>query len=255
MMLFSNEAKAIKEKKHAADSTWNEWNFRISPFFWYLGFKGTIYRPPQPSTMPEPPPPRYDIDVGFRDISSKIKFALMLAGQYRNKHIITQFNFSSLILESEAITPKEILLENNNINLKYVGGDFSLGYRAVKNSKFEFDPLLGVKFIYFDIGLSSEVIGVPLENERSRFWYDPFIGANLKYRPHQRVELAGYVDFGPPLVDDINSYQLMAGASYHFTKTFLVSLGYRLYHLDFPADEAIFNGNMKGWLMRLGFQF
>ena len=27
--------------------------FRISPFFWYLGLKGKIIKPPEPSNLPE----------------------------------------------------------------------------------------------------------------------------------------------------------------------------------------------------------
>jgi hypothetical protein len=237
------------------DSTWNDWNFRISPFFWYIGFKGTIYRPPQPVQMPEPPPPKYEIDVGFNDIKNSIKFALMLAGQYRNEHIVTQFNFSSLILESEAITPLELLLKDNIINLKYFGGDLGLGYRVVKKPKFEFDVLLGVKFVYFDIGLTSKVAGTAKKYERSQLWIDSSIGTNLKYRPHHRIEFYGYADYGPPVIDKIDSYQFMAGASYLISRTVHLSLGYRLYHLDFPKEESIYVGDIKGWIMRLGFQF
>ena len=232
IVCFHPGHKTSAKERQQLDSTWNDWNFRISPFFWYMGFKGTIYRPPQPTQMPQPPPPKYDIDVGFKDIRSSIKFALMLAGQYRNKHVVTQFNFSSLILESEAITPLELVLTDNIVNLKYFGGDLGLGYRFVKNPKFEFDALLGLKFVYFDIGLSSKAVGIPIDYERSKGWVDSFLGTNIKYMPHPRIELTGYADFGPPLADDINSYQFIAGASYLFSKTFFVicrlsSLSYR----------------------------
>lgn len=255
-LLLCSKGYGFDETSQKQDSTWNEWNFRISPFFWYIGLKGTIYQPPQPTNYPIPPPPKYDIDVGFKDIRKSIKFAMMLAGQYRNKHIVAQFNFSTLILESEAITPYELILQDNIVNLKYFGGDLGLGYRVIKNPKFEFDALIGIKFIYFDIGISTNLGGsVPIEGERSATWLDPVIGINLKYRPYYRIELAGYADYGPTLTDEINSYQFMAGASYLFTKTFLVSVGYRLYHVNFPKNEAIFNGDIKGWIMRLGFQF
>ena len=59
---FNSEAK----EKSKSDTTWNEWNFRINPYFWFMGFKGTIYRPPQPTLMPEPPPQKFDIDVGLK---------------------------------------------------------------------------------------------------------------------------------------------------------------------------------------------
>lgn len=242
-------------EKHKADSTWNNWNFRISPYFWYIGFKGTIYRPPTPSNFPEPPP-KYEIDVGFKDIKNSIKFALMLAGQYRNDHIIAQFNVSSLVLESEAITPLDLLLQDNIVNLTYVGGDLGIGYRVVKNPKFEFDALLGVKFVYFKIGLSTNLPGiVEINGERDRLWVDPVLGINLKYRPFRKVEFVGYADIGPSALNDIFTSQVMAGASYVFTKTFLLTIGYRYYTVEFPKSEAIFNGAIKGWIMKIGFQF
>lgn len=238
------------------DSLKNNWNFRISPYFWYIGFKGTIYRPPQPVNYPIPPPPQYEIDVGFKDIKNSIKFALMLAGQYRNRHIVAQFNYSALILESEAITPLELLFQDNIVKFTYMAGDVGVGYRVIKNPKFEFDALLGMKFLYFQIDLKTNLLGnVPIQGNRSRLWIDPVIGANLRYRPHPNIEFSGYVDFGPPFPDDINSYQAMINTKYLFTKTFWLALGYRTYHVDFPRDEAIFNGNVKGWYMKIGFQF
>jgi len=251
---FFNQIQA--QSKHELDTTWNEWKFRISPYFWYIGFEGTIYRPPQPTNYPIPPPPKFDIDVGFKDIRNNIKFALMLSGTYRSEHIITNFNISSLVLESEAITPLELLLQDNIVKLAYFGGDVTVGYRAINKPKFELDALLALKFIYFGIGLKTNIVGVvPVEGERSRFWVDPAIGINLIYRPHRKVEFNGLADIGPAFPDNIFNYQLMLGANYYFTKTFLVTLGYRTYALEFSRDEAIFNGDIKGWIMRLGFQF
>ena len=247
---------SIAQEKQKTDSTWNNWNFRISPYFWYIGFKGTIYKPPVPTILPIPPPPEYEIDVSFLDIRNSIKFALMLAGQYRSEHIVAQFNLSSLVLESEAITPFDYLLQDNIINLTYVAGDVDVGYRILKNPKFELDGLLGLKFIYFKIGLSTKLLGeVPAEGARDRLWLDPVIGTNLRYRPHRKIEFVGYADFGPAFPDNVITYQVVGSAKYLFTKTFHVSLGYRLYSVKFQKENAIYNGQVKGWLMKVGFQF
>jgi len=142
----------------------------------------------------------------------------MLAGQYRSKHIVTQFNFSFLILESEAITPLELVFQDNFINLAYIAGDLGVGYRVVKKTKFEFDILAGIKYMYFKIDLKTNLFGnVMVEDERSKYWIDPAISSNIIYRPHRKMEFAGFVDFGPPFPDNINSYQVMAAANYLFT--------------------------------------
>ncbi len=76
-----------------ADTTdYNNWKFRISPYFWFVGFKGTIYKPPQPAQLPNPEE-SIDIDISFRDIQNHLKFALMIAGEFRGEKITFQFNY------------------------------------------------------------------------------------------------------------------------------------------------------------------
>ncbi len=124
------------KNKHPEDTTWNEWHFRISPYFWYIGINGELLRPSQPEQLPIPPPPEYEIDVGFKEIKNSIKFAAMLAGKYRTGRFVSQFNFASLILESEAITPFELLLEDIVLNFSIFTGDLSGGYRIIYKGKF-----------------------------------------------------------------------------------------------------------------------
>lgn len=235
---------------------WNDWDFRVSPYFWFVGLKGEINRPPAPVNPEEPPPPKYEVDVGFKDIRNSIKFALMLAGQYRGNRLVAQFNFSSLILESEAITPLELILEDNIVNLTYFGGDLEVGYRVIKNPKFELDALAGLKFFYFGIDVSTKVGGsIPVEGARSRGWMDPTLAVNIRYNPHKKLSFVGYGDIGIPGIGSDFSSQFITMVQYHFTKTFFTSLGYRSYFLKIPEDEAIFNGQLQGWIARLGFQF
>lgn len=245
------------EAQEARDSIpWNDWNFRISPYFWFIGLEGEIIRPPEPSNYPIPPPPKYEIDVGFRDIQNSIKFALMLAGQYRGERIVAQFNFSSLVLESEAITPLELLLQDNIVRLSYFGGDLEAGYRFIRNPKFEMDGLVGVKFLYFGIDLKTNVLGAQqVEGARSKGWLDPVLGVNLRYNPHRKISLLGYGDVSIPGVGTDFSGQFLSMAQYHFTPAFFASLGYRSYVMEIPDEDAIFTGQLKGWILRVGFQF
>lgn len=235
---------------------WNDWNFRVSPYFWFIGLQGEIYRPPTPVNPIEPAPPKYNVDVGFKDIQNSIKFALMLAGQYRGKRIVAQFNFSSLILESEAITPLELLLQDNLIKLTYFGGDLEAGYRFIRNVKFELDALVGLKFFYFGLDLSTNITGnVEVAGAREKGWLDPILGVNLRYYPHKKFSFLGYGDVAIPGIGSDFSGQIIAVSQFHLTPTFYVSAGYRSYYINIPENEAIFNGAIKGWIVRIGFQF
>jgi len=254
LLLFA-VISAQGKNKHPEDSTWNNWHFRVSPYFWLIGINGEIYQPPKPALAPEVEP-TYEIDVGFKDIKNSIKFAAMLAGKYRSKVFVTQFNFATLILESEAITPLDLLLQDIVVKLSYFSGDLSAGYRIIRKDKFELDALVGLKFIYFKIGGRSRIFGkIPLEGERDVLWLDPVIGTNIIYRPLKRVELGAYADFGGGLYGSNISFQVIGGATYKITRTFHMSLGYRLWGVEHEFDDAIFNGHVKGWLIRFGFQF
>ena len=256
-LLLLSVSSAFGQSQMETDSIqWNNWSFRLSPYIWAIGFEGELYRPPQPGNFPEPTPPKYEIDVGFRDIRNSIKFIMMLGGQYRGERWVAQFNSSALIIESEAITPLDLLLQDNVVRLTYFGGDLEAGYRVLKNPKFEIDALLGLKFIYFGVDLASAVGGdVDVEGARDKGWIDPVLGANFRYNPIRKFSLVGYADLGIPVFGTDRSFQFIGMAQYHFTKTFYTSIGYRHYDIQIPEDEAIFNGSLKGFILHLGFQF
>ncbi|MCU4177424.1 DUF481 domain-containing protein [Carboxylicivirga sp. N1Y90] len=250
------------------DSTYNKWHFRTGPYVWLLGFQGTIIRPPEPPGNPpvEGPPeigtlpeaaPRYDIDLSFRDIRHSIKFALMFTGQYRNDFMVAQFNVSSLVLRSGFKTPFDFFLQNSFTDLTYVGGDFGLGYRLIKKKQFDIDVLLGAKFAYFKVGITSEIFGrKPVSISRDNLWVDPLFATNIKYRFNSKVEIVSYGDLGPGFFarDDF-SYQYIIGINYLFTKSFLTTLGYRHIYYETPNKDALYQGSIKGPLLRLCFQF
>ncbi len=238
-----------------SDST-NNWHFRISPYFWFIGFNGTIYKPPAPIQTPIPPPPEYEIDIGFRDLSSSIKYAMMLAGEFRTKNTVTIFNYSGLILEGDIVTPADLILQNVRVRLDYHAGDLTTGYRFVKSGKWEVDGLAGIKSIYFGISGNTDIAGtIPFEGDRYRFWVDPIVGARVIYSPIKKLEIMIYGDFGGFLRGSESNNQFIGGISYFFTDTFFTSVGYRNWRIKVDESEAIFNGTIKGWLVRIGFQF
>ncbi|MCZ6693716.1 MAG: hypothetical protein O6939_07410 [Bacteroidetes bacterium] len=231
------------------------WHVRISPYFWFIGFEGTVYRPPVPTILPEPPP-SYEFDLSFKEISKSIKYAMMLAGEYRAKNIISIFHYTGLILEGDAITPIDLILQNTHLRLSYHSGDLSVGYRFVKTNKWEVDGLAGFKFIFFSIEGKSNLAGmVPIKGNRSESWADPIFGARIIYSPIKKLEFMVYGDVGGFLIGPELNNQFIGGISYFFSNTFFTSLGYRHWHLKVDETEAIYNGKVKGWLVRIGFQF
>ncbi len=256
LLIVFSSTNVLGQAEQETDSLWTGRKFRISPYFWYIGLKGTIYKPPQPTNFPEPVPPKFDIDVGFKDIKNSIKFAWMMSGHYRGEDVVVQFNMSTLTLESEAITPLELVLTDNIVRFTHVAGDLGVGYRIVRNPRIQVDGLLGLKFVYFKIGLNTNVAGEEVEGSRARAWYEPVVGVNVLYRPMRKIELVGYADYGGKVFNNNITYQAAALFNFHFTRTFFLSLGYRTYYVDFTTEEdVIYSGNLKGWIMKIGFEF
>jgi hypothetical protein len=257
LLFFGLSTPLLAQKKSKEEKKgFHEWNLRLSPYFWFVNLNGTSHRPPVPANLPEPPPPSYQIDVSFKELSSSIKFAMMLNGEYRIKRISTVFNYASLILEGSAVTPLEIILQGIETRLEYHSGDISVGYRAIKSDKWELDFYGGVKFVYLGISASTNIGGfLPIEGSRSENYVDPIIGVRVVYRPIPRLDIGLYTDIGGSFSESEINNQVIASASFAVSRNVIITAGYRYWAIDLTREDAIFSGSIYGWVTRIGFQF
>lgn len=257
LLIIGLSTPLIAQKKSKEEKKgFHEWNLRISPYFWFVNLKGTANRPPAPSNLPYFPPPTRDVDVSFKELSSSIKFAMMLNGEYRLKRISTFFNYASLILEGSAVTPLELILQGIEGRLEYHSGDISIGYRAIKSEKWELDIYGGVKFVYFGISASTNIGGyAPIEGNRSENYVDPILGVRVIYRPIKRLDIGAYADLGGSFSDSEINNQIIASATFAVSRNFIITAGYRYWAINLTREDAIFSGAIYGWVTRIGFQF
>lgn len=234
----------------------DEWYIRISPHFWFVHLKGEIVGPPIPVIPVNPiePEPKHEIDVTFGELKGSIKFAFMGSGQYVQNRIITRFNVTSLILEADFLTPYDIVLQDVKGRFEYFSGDIGFGYDVLNRPKVSLFVIGGFKFIYMHIGLKTTVLGMyPIEGERSKWFTDNVIGAYFRYRPIKRLELTAYGDIGFLIGKEITS-QVIIEANFFITPWFYVAGGYRYWYVNVPKDEAIYNGQITGSVVKIGFQ-
>lgn len=265
VVLFSIPSRPVSAQgAFKYDSTWSKWNVRLVPHLWLLGIHGNIVRPPQPENLPGFPPipeqlpkvDKYEIDLGFKEVRNSLKFAIMLNGRYQQEWFVTQLNISSIILEGEAITPNEYVLQNNILNLAYAGGDLGAGYRIIRKPRLELDALLALKFVYTRVRIATDILGNRhLEGAHKLFWTDPVIATNLLYRPIPRLELVFYGDIGYTILNKDLSYQFSGNVNFILSKLIFLSAGYRNYYAEIPEDQAVFWGTLSGMVIRIGFQF
>ena len=178
----------------------------------------------------------------------------MGSGQYIQNRFITRFNITSLILEADFLTPYDIILQDVKGRFEYFAGDIGFGYDVLNKSNVNLFVLGGFKFIYMYIGLKTTVLGsYPIEGERSKWFTDTMIGIYIRYRPTKRLELNGYGDIGFILGDEVTA-QLIGEANFFITPWFYVAGGYRYWYLNVPKEEAIYNGQITGSVVKIGFQ-
>jgi len=225
----------------------------LALFFWFVGFKGSIYRPPTPGNFPEPPPPKYDIDLSFRDVSSNLRFAVMASSEYRLKNTTFRTSFSSLVFKGKAFVPADLIFQNINYRVGYFAGDLSAGKSLLSHDKIRIDGLIGFKWTHMSIRGESDLIGTqPFEGNREHWWLDPLIGVDILYSPLERLEFHAYGDIGA-LVGSELTFQLIGEANYYINSWFYLTYGYRVWGLKVDPEQAIYEGQIKGMVLRLGF--
>ena len=237
------------------DSTRQPLEIRIAPYFWFVGFEGKLYTPTVPVHFPEFEP-EYEIDVGFNDIKASIKWAMMINVDFDIDRLTFNFNLTSLTLEGEAITPLELVIQELEYRLAYNSGNFSVGYQFIDNNRWELEALTGFKFVDAHLDLQSSILGrVEVAGSTHTTWIEPLIGGEVRYKPIKRVELLGYADAGGIFIEDELSFQWLFFANFYLSNKFYVTGGYRYWEIIADrTDEQVYQGKLKGWMVKLGFK-
>jgi hypothetical protein len=234
----------------------SEWFVRISPHFWFLNLKGEIIRPPSPPIPNNPieTEPRREIDISFGELKSSIKFAFMGSGQYTQNRFITRFDITSLILEGDYLTSLDTVFQDVKGRYEHLSGDIGFGYDILSKPKLNLFLIGGLKIVYMNIGVEFSALGqFPVGGARERWYLDPVIGAQLRYRPIKKLELNAYADVGFFLGDKITS-QAIAEVNFFIAQWFYLSGGYRFWYFKVAKEEAIYNGRISGSVIKIGFQ-
>ena len=258
MLHTQSDSSAKAQKDSTRNAQLSDWHFRLTPHIWFLGMTIDIVSPPlpeEPSNFPQEDS-IFPIDIRFRDISQDIKYIFMLSGEYDSKHIFAKFNYSGLILEGEAITPYDLVIQNVTYRFVFNSGDLSVGYHIFKNPKVDLDPVVGLRFAQTKVIASTDLLGlINYTGERKKFWVDPLLGLRLKYIPHPRIEFSALGDVGGFLFGSEFTYQFIGLINVICHKNFYIATGYRLWSTNVDKKEAVIIGKFKGPLFKLGVQF
>jgi hypothetical protein len=252
-LFFCAHALGQDSTKIARDQ--NDWQFRVGPYYWFVGMEASLVRPPKPSSLPELEP-RFDLKLPYSEVQNALKFAFLMNTDFARNRWLGVLNATSFILEGDAITPKEIVLKNSNYRLAMAFGEVLGGYEIISKKKFKIQGLLGAKVIYNSISVNA-TYGNKEEysGERDGLWVEPVIATQIKYLPTTRIECMLYADYGPIRSKEELTNQVYLNVSFLLNKWLYVAPGYRYWLFRLNESEAIFNGQMYGFYIRLGGQF
>lgn len=254
-LLLFTLSDGVKAQKNDSTVTNQNWNFRVGPYYWFIGINATIERPPVPATLPQEKP-GFELSIPYNEVHNSLKFAFLINTDYHKNRWLGVLNATSFILEGDAITPKEIVIRNSNYRLAMAFGEALAGYEIISKPRFKLQGFLGAKVIYNKIearatyGIKQEFHG-----EREGFWVEPVMAMRLKYLPHHRIECSAYLDYGPLRSQEELTNQFMVNVNFLLNKWLYVAPGYRYWLFRVNKDQAIFNGQMYGFFVRVGGQF
>jgi len=150
----------------------------------------------------------------------------------------------------------EDLLSSTTLDFALYSADLAAGYRLVSQPNVNLDGFLGLRLLHLKTGINTTVFGVDVSGDRKKSYYDPFLAVRLKYKPYHRLELMTYLDITPIPLENNYSFQNVSVISYFFNPHFFLAPGYRFVaHRKTDPDVTYFDGNIRGFYLRIGFQF
>lgn len=219
----------------------DEWNFRLSPYAWFAGFKGDV------AGIPGFPPTSVDISPSDALDDSELALMAMFEAKKNGKGLFVDFMYSDAESD-EAIAGPLTLTSRTKTTI--VSGAYL--HELYNNEQSVIDAFVGIR--YWDIDTHLSLIGPGIGHTES--WVDPLIGIKgrtaLGDSNYYIAAGAGIGGFG------MNSdlfYDVNLNLGYQWSDAIGTTIGYRLYDLDYENDGFVYDVRQEGWVLGLTWSF
>ncbi len=227
-----------------------DWNFKLSPYLWFAGVKGTV------STIPGAP--AVPIEVTSSDALSDTEASFMLLFEAKTGRHGMLFDVLYTDVQST-----EDLIPQINLTMRSTSKNkiFSTAYlyELYKKQHTVIDFFAGARYWKVDTELQfggglGFLDGKNIRNAES--WVDPMIGikANTALGGSQ-FYIAGGIAYGGLGVGSDSFYDITANIGYQWSKAIGTSLGYRLFDVDYEDGSFLYDVKQEGWLLGLTWAF
>lgn len=232
------------------------WQYEFTPYLWAAGMKGDT----QTGTLP-----KVSVDAGFDDILDVLDFGVMGAFEARKGRWGMLFDAVYMKLSDAATASRTgpgpigaTLTANANVEMKQTVLAGAAAYRAVEGGS-PVDLIGGLRYnrieVNADINASLFALTGTVARSGKEDWFDPYVGVRIQHPVGDRWKLVGYADIGGFGVGSDVTWQVMAGASYDFSKTVAGKFGYRAYYADYDKNGFLYDIRNEGLYVGIGIRF
>ena len=236
-------ASPLNAPDQAQSDPGDKWQFQVTPYLWFAGFKGTIGIRGQTA----------HVDVGLGDILDHLNFGFTGAFEARKRKFIVLTDMLYLKVSAENATPGR-LFSSVKSTVRNLTLDPEVGYRVVEKDGASLDVMGGIRFWH----LSDRLLFTPgllpqLEISGSKNWVDAVFGMRARARLSRKWFVTGKGDFGGGGSDF--TCQLFGGAGADVGNIGALIVGYRYLHVNYDRSGFLFDVGVKGPIVGFGFKF
>lgn len=219
----------------------SEWEFRLSPYGWFAGFKGDV------AGIPGFPPAYVDISPSEALEDSELAVMAMFEGKKNGRGFLVDFMYSDT-KSNDAIAGSVTLTSRTKTTI--VTGAYL--HELYNDDQSVIDAFGGIRYWNIDSHLS---LGGPGAGH-TESWVDPMIGikgrtalGDTDFYASAGASLGGF---------GMNSeffYDVNVNLGYQWSDSIGTTIGYRLYDLDYEDDGFVYDVRQEGWVIGLTWSF
>jgi opacity protein-like surface antigen len=230
------------------------WQFEATPYLWGAGLDGTV-------RINNRPQAGVAVEQSFSDILKVLDFAAMGAFEARKGRwgMLADAVYFKVSDEGSVTGPLGFVSLAANAALTQQMYSLVATYRAIEG-RTAVDLVGGLRYasVKWDVGIQASVPVLPPTDRRfvqTKDWVDPVVGARIQHALGDRWTLVGYADIGGFGAGSDLTWQLLAGANYAFTPTFIGKVGYRYVSVDYDKQDFSYNMAFSGAFLGLGIRW
>jgi len=237
----------VPEEEAASVVEESPWEFRLSPYGWFAGFKGDVASVPSLGGDP------VYVDISASDALSdtEVSFAAVFEGKKGKHGFLTDFSYSDMRANTALVDGVAVTLDSISKTMLFSAAYM---YELYSSQSAVVDVYAGARYWKIDTDLSLNIILPSVRHKES--WVDPLIG--IKGRTtlgESRFYVVGSATVGGFGAGSDLFYDLGVHFGYQWSPSIGTTIGYRMYDLDYENDGFVYDIRQEGWIIGLTWAF